>query len=279
MPALDSLQRAYQFLLRHAKSQKPFSPAELGAAAGWENSTPRTYLAKQLKSVVDGGRGAFRVKRNFVHLREEHFLRRTSQKEYILPTYVRTSFDSVLCYEFLMPLTREDLLRQALDRLFFKDTLIDQIKLVGLDSFKAQQQRKPNQSDDEYATVIASLVAKYFGGYSMTHVNGRYRVKDLLTQNLAIGERYVIDETTAIVRFIIPLSRTSTQHGEIFDPRQQRRESTEAVSNEVSLIRALFFTIFAEVVVHSVQGEDEIWLLETLEGAQRLYKWEVVAYD
>ena len=46
-----------------------------------------------------------------------------------------------------------------------------------------------------------------------------------------------------------------------------------ATHEEVRLIRALFFEFFAEAVVHMVDGEDEIWLLET-GPARGLYVWE-----
>ncbi len=272
----DGQRRAYAFLLRFAKNQKTFTAKEFGDATGWAGDTPRTYLGKQLKSVVTReGKDTFKVRRSFIHLREEQFLKRTSQKESILPSYVRTSYDSVLTYEFLMPLTREDLLRQALDRLFYLDTLTEQIKLLGLDEFKDVIQRRSSYTDDQYAAHVASRVSEHFGGYSITHVSGRYRVESLLTQKDAIGKRYVIDETTALVRFIVPLKTTSSRHAPIFNPRTQRRDSNESVASEVTLIRTIFFTIFAEVVVHSVQGEDEIWLLETLDGVHRLYKWEI----
>ena len=272
----EGQRKAYDFLLRYAKSQEQFTAEELGKEVGWEGTTPTTNLGKQYKSVVQKQQGRYRVKREFIHLNKEDFVRRTSQKENILPSYVRTSHDSVLLYEFLMPLTREDLLKQSLDRLFFKDTLVEQLRALGLDSFNTILPRTPNETDDRYAIRIAAKVADYFGGYSITHASGRFRADDLRTQADAVGKRYIIDETTAVVRFIIPLKTTKTAHSPIFNPATTGHGHDEdATRTEVAMVRTLFFTIFAEVVVHSVQGEDEIWLLEAFNGHQRLYKWSV----
>jgi len=279
MAADDNQRKAYAFLLRHARSQKQFTAKELGDAVGWAGSTPGTNLGKQLRSVVERSGDRYRVKRNFIHLKEDDFVKRTSQKENILPSYVRTSYDSVLIYEFLMPLTREDLLRQALDRLFFRDTLEEQLSLLGVSTFHSVIPQKESETPEQYARRVAEKVSEYFGGYSITHVSGRFRVRDLLDQSDAVGKRYIIDETTAVVRFIIPLERTATRHEQVFDPALSRRDGKEIVGSEVSLIRTLFFTVFAEVVVHSVQGEDQIWLLEALDGYQRLYKWKVESLE
>lgn len=271
----DGQRRTYGFLLDHARSQELFTPGQLGDAVGWTGTTPNTYLGKQLKSVVEKVGAKYRVRRNFIYLKEDEFVKRTSQKESILPSYVRTSHDSVLTYEFLMPLTREDLLRQGLDRLFFKDTLEEQLNLLDLDAFEEVIPRIANEAPEGYARRIARKVSKYFGGYSITHVSGRFRVCDLISQAEAVGKRYIIDETTAMVRFIIPLDAASRIHDQVFCPTRTPVNAEGDVTEEVTLIRALFFTIFAEVVVHSVQGEDQIWLLETLHGHQRLYTWEV----
>ncbi len=277
----EKQRKAYRFLLRHAESQKTFTPQELGSETGWTGKTPATNLAKQFKSVVESpSRGHYRVKRHFIHLAEEDFIKRTSQKEKILPSYTRTSYDSVLLYEFLMPLTREDLLRQGLDRLFFKDTLERQLTLLGTDAFESVIPRGKTISDEAYIGKVADKVAEYFGGYSILHASGRFRADDLMTQQDAVGKRYIIDETTAIVRFIIPLKASARSHRHIFDPAVENpTNQDENLTAEVKLVRTLFFTVFAEVVVHSVQGEDEIWLIEGLNGSQRLYKWETKDQD
>lgn len=277
---MADLARAYAFLLERARDQRDFTESDLAKASGWTRTTPRTYLSKQLRSVIQRlGRGRFRVKRNFIHLTRNDFIKRVSQKEVILPSYTRWAYAYVVNYEFLMPLTREALLRAALDSLFYKNTLEDKICLVGLERFVDAIPKKTGETDQAYAARVARKVSDYFGGYSVTHVNGRFRAADLTTQQNAIGERYIIDETTAVVRFVVPLEEGKTCQGESFRPMSHQEVDQSGLSAEISLVRTLFFNIFAEVVVHSVQGEDQIWLLETFAGNQRLYQWRVDSCD
>jgi hypothetical protein len=101
---------------------------------------------------------------------------------------------------------------------------------------------------------------------------------------LAREGRYLVDETTAVVRFIIECDSTRTGYEPHTRPARQALDgaaSTTAGSGragtqvEQRLIRAPFFELFAEAVAHMVEGEDEIWLLEN--GAERrLYVWERV---
>lgn len=271
-----SLVAAYKFFLDHAKTQGAFTAEDLGAATSWSGSTPNTYLSKQVKSVVKRiAPGKFQVKKSFVNMAQDTFLQRVSQKENILPSYKRACYDSVLTYEFLMPLTREELLKESLDRLLYKDALEEQIELVGYCVFATVMPKDSCESEKTYCSRVAKRIGDYFGGYSITHVSGRFRIQDLLPKQQAIHTRYVIDETTALVRFIVPLLTSETKHGEIFSENNPAHIDPNKLDDEVRLVRRLFFHIFAEVVVHSVQGEDEIWLLETLNGQHKLYKWEV----
>jgi hypothetical protein len=43
----------------------------------------------------------------------------------------RRAYASVTCFESLLPLTRQDKLRAALDRLFYKDTILERIQEIG----------------------------------------------------------------------------------------------------------------------------------------------------
>ncbi len=277
---MADLNAAYDFLLERAMDQKEFQKEELGEAAGWAGKTPGTYLSKQLRSVVERkGTGRYRVKLNFLHMQRADFVDRVSQKEVILPSYTRWAYNHVVNYEFLMPLTREGVLRSALDNLFYRDTLEQLIHLQGLQRFEQVIHPKSGETEEAYCSRVARKVADYFSGYSISHVSGRFRADSLITQIEAVGKRYIVDETTALVRFIIPLQEGRTHQGELFHPMSFAESDSGSLSEEISLIRTLFFNIFAEVVVHSVQGEDEIWLIETTTGKQKLYKWEVDPCD
>ena len=95
----------------------------------------------------------------------------------------------------------------------------------------------------------------------------------MLTEN----QRYLVDETTAVVRFIVPLHRSrDTRDGDFLSAvvsRASANELDEPVHGELEQVRWAFFQLFAEAVVRTVKGEDEVWLLES--GPEnRLYVWE-----
>ncbi|GMV93798.1 MAG: hypothetical protein AMXMBFR82_35760 [Candidatus Hydrogenedentota bacterium] len=146
---MADLNKAYDFLLARSKDQAVFTKTQLGGIAGWTGTSPGTYLSKQLRSVIERlGKGKFRVKKNFIHLPRAEFIKRISQKEIILPSYTRWAFAYVVNYEFLLPLTREALLRAALDKLFYKDTLEGQIQLVGLERFVSAIPKRTSESNE-----------------------------------------------------------------------------------------------------------------------------------
>ena len=201
------------------------------------------------------------------------------------PIYRHVRYDDVVSYEFLLPLTREDHLRQALDSLFYSDAIARRLHQIGLDRLAEIVPRDPLVSDDDYVAALLAIVAQRFVGYSISHVSGRYRAAGLMSRReagefLANEGRYLVDETTAVVRFIIKCDSTRTDYEPhsrpvrlALDGAATTTAATAAARDEQRLIRALFFELFAEAVVHMVEGEDEIWLLEN--GAERrLYVWE-----
>ena len=94
---------------------------------------------------------------------------------------------------------------------------------------------------------------------------------------LESNERYLIDETTAVVRFIIPLwtTRRLSQEGFASAPIDAQPD-TAPLREELLTIHRLFFALFVEGVAKTVLGEDEIWLLEQFGPLQALYVWERV---
>lgn len=71
----------------------------------------------------------------------------------------------------------------------------------------------------------------------------------------------IIDEATASVRFIVPIASTKHQQEDTFTDSRSAVPQTqvaESAAEEVALIRRLFFGIFVEVVISSIQGEAEI---------------------
>ena len=95
---------------------------------------------------------------------------------------------------------------------------------------------------------------------------------------LAKGQRYLVDETTAVVRFIVPLHQSSDAHQEGSEFLQAIAEGPDGSLpqdelSELTQVRRAFFLLFTEAVVRTVKGEDQVWLLES--GPEnRLYVWE-----
>jgi hypothetical protein len=92
------------------------------------------------------------------------------------------------------------------------------------------------------------------------------------------GDRYLIDETTAIVRFIF---RCGKPH-KIAPGRAQDFDIPEPSSNEhagreeADQIRWFFNALFAQSIIQVVNGEAEIWMVES--GMRnRLHFWRVEA--
>lgn len=95
--------------------------------------------------------------------------------------------------------------------MFYRDTIAMRAEDIGLENFESLIARNPGMSDADYLNRICEIVSNKFGGYSVFRVQGRFKVGDLITRNdaglcLANDQPYLIDETTAAVRFIVPCS-------------------------------------------------------------------------
>ncbi len=276
---------AYFFLRAHAQSGLPFTLGELGSATGWKGQTPKTYATKQWEQLLEPqGQDTFLVKPDFTRITHAQFLRRFTQKKPVYSEYGRAVYPHVVVYEFLLPLTRESQLRDALDQLFYTDTISQRIREIGFDNLQSIVSRGSNESDSIYSARIMREIDERFSGYSIVHVHGRFRSAELASMSragdmLATGERYLIDETTAAVRFIVPCTSSRKE----FD--SSYRSVTAAVGQgsllqasdvevEVERIRGMFFNFFVEAVVKTVMGEEEIWLIETTHHGPTLFVWK-----
>jgi hypothetical protein len=264
----DTQRAAHVFLLEHLQSQEPFTIAEFVAATGWDKpGTFKTYLRKQYKGLIENvGGGPFRISdteryrvtesfRKLVAWRK--FKQHVTQVRRVVTNYEPTSSE-VLIYDFLMPLTNEAYLRTTLDALFFKDTILARLKTIPPSDLKPHFNRTPGQSDEDYLATIIKFIEDHFIGYSITHVDGRFRSGRVLTQDEVAayqkrGQRYLIDETTAVTRFIFPY------HDE----------------HELERVRYLFQALFVRSIIQLVNGEEQIWMLES--GPQsRVHIWQAL---
>jgi hypothetical protein len=279
----DKNQRnAFQFLSEHFSSQEPFSQDDLCAVTDWQRKTFPTYWSKHYKTfVVPVGKNRFRVSESFrPFLSWERFREHVTQMRRASSDYSWSVYGNLLVYEFFMPLTHEGALRTTLDALFFKDTLLTKVKALDRKALEQRFPREPEEGDDTYFERLCAWISKRFVGYSVSHVSGRFRAEEIAThQDAALvenqGRRYLIDETTAVVKFIFPFGEPKTVplYAES-DEADAEDEEVPSASKDAKQIDWLFHELFVKSVVQVVNGEAEIWMVES--GLRnRLHIWKV----
>jgi hypothetical protein len=257
---LEGQRRAFQFLASHLQSQETFTKEEFKSATGWlTGKTFVTYWPKHYKPFLEpAGGGRYHVRETFrPYMAWPKFREHVSQTRRVVTDYSPIAFDNVLIYEFYLPLTNETHLRTTLDSLFFRDTLLARLKTVGFDSMRARFAVRDSETQEAYFERILDFIEQTFVGYSIFHVSGRFRAEKLSTQEQVAeiqkqGRRYLIDETTAVARFIFPCKDNS----------------------EADRIRYLFETLFVRSIIQLVNGEDEIWMVES-GSRNRVHVWRV----
>lgn len=245
----DSTQRAaYRFFVEHLQSLEPFTKEDLQNATGWSEGALETYWSKQFKGFLENVSGdKWRLRENFRRfIPFKKFRSLVTQVKTVPPTYAPVVFDDVVIYEFYMPLAHENALRVTLDSLFYKDAILPRLGRIGVAELAKRFPRGTILLDDQYLEqVVCRFVGSKFSGYSIYHVDGRFRNGGLLSQDQAAamqkaGQRYLIDETTAVTRFVFPCS-----------------------GDEPEKVRFLFERLFLNAITEQVSGEDEIWVVES----------------
>jgi hypothetical protein len=266
---LKNQKDAFDFFREHFREDKPFTSSDfLKHVPGWKWKSVSTYWSKQFEPFlsrvppISRGKRAqanqqWRVTEVFLIVGTwPKFRRHVSQKRHLTFEYSHSTYETVLVFEFFLPLTNETALRNALDALFYRDTLQKKLLALGLIALKSQFKPKPDENDNAYLDRLIAWLGKHFRGYSIGHVNGRFRAEDQprTMQDAAgiqeRGGRYLIDETTAVTRFIFPCENQS-----------------EAIA-----VSWFFHRLFVESV-SQVAGEAEIWMIESGTGNPRLHVW------
>lgn len=263
MPGLENQESAFGFFCDYLESQDVFGKDDLQAATDWSDSALSTYWSKQFRPFVrQVGTGQYRVTEAFRPFSTwDRFRQHVTQVRRVTYTdYKYSPYDSVLVYEFFMPLTNEAALRGTLDALFYKDTILSKLRSCEMTDLEAQHERESGENDEAYLDRLCDWVAQRFLGYSISHVSGRFRSERLCTREEAAeiekSRRYLIDETTAVTRFIFPCEH----------------------AQEADQVRWYFHTLFVKNIIEVVNGEDEIWMVES--GMQnRLHIWRVEDED
>ncbi len=155
-----------------------------------------------------------------------------------------------------MPLTHETELRTTLDNLFYEDTLLRKLRAIQPSDLNSRFTRLSDQSEEDYLNQIMDLIGAHFVGYSISHVDGRFRAIGILAYDevaalLKSERRYLIDETTAVTRFIFPYS----------------------TDEELEKLRFLFHELFVKSMISLAKSEQQVWMLES--GPEhRVHIWQ-----
>ena len=273
MNGQDNQRRTYEFLSEKFNSQDIFSKEEFKEATGFTESSFNTYWPKQFKTLLINEGGYYRVSEAFRRVESwAKFQKHVTQTRKIATDYSTFTFDNVVLFEFFMPLTNEGHLRSSLDALFYKDSVQSRLSTVPIDVLREKFSSNGTESDDEVIETICELVSNTFGGYSIAHVNGRYRAdvlkyrKEVLESEEYYTEPYLVDETTAVVKFIFPVGKAVEQQylpsTYSFEDIQATVQNSAAVEH-ANKVRWLFYTLFVQSIVQVINGEDEIWMLES----------------
>ncbi|MCY3820907.1 MAG: hypothetical protein OXH52_16360 [Gammaproteobacteria bacterium] len=222
-----------------------------------------TYWSKQLKPfVVAVGGDRYRVSEGFrPFMTWKKFQRHVSQNRLVAADYRKREFRYPVVFEFFMPLTNETALRTTLDTLFFRENIEAKLRAIEIAEMAGHFSRPADEGDEAYLQRAASWIADHFGGYSIYHVEGRFRAWKLATHDEAMerekqGYRYLVDETTAVTRFIFPCEE----------------------KHEAALVRYFFDALFARSIIQLINAEDEIWMVESGDE-HRVHSWRVDEAD
>ena len=92
----NKLQKAFDFLVQHGKSGKPFKLEELIKASGWTQGTAKIYLSKKSSDLVEKRNGVYHVTPEILRVRYEDFKDLYRQKQRLFTDYARKTSQKVL---------------------------------------------------------------------------------------------------------------------------------------------------------------------------------------
>ena len=271
----SNIKRAFDFLIEHTQERKPFSVEQFSAETEWNIDETQEHIKTRLSDLVYEEGGEYFAKPEILRVRLDDFKELLHQKKRLFADYVLEVSPSILIYEFFMPLSREDRLREALDNLFYRDTIEQRIQEIGISRIRDGLELSSDYSEVKIRELVFDFMESTIGGYSIYMVNGRYRAdrlasrEEVITRPFAYGP-YIVDETTAIVRFILPIETDAEkfEYGKILEPASKVKDTEK----RAELMSWLFLNFFAEALIRVVQKEDEIWLLESgMRSA--FYRW------
>ena len=256
------IEKCFDYLRINAGSEITFEA--LKTYTSWTDKNLHTNISKRIGEFlintsvrsVPKYKRTYMVNRNILNVNKDEFYDLFRQKNHIFSTYECQEHKIVRIFDFYLPLSNENLLRKNLDDLFFKDTLSSRLKAINIDELLPIYTREVGETDDKYYDRLTNHASDLLWGYSISHVSGRYRTSDILSKVDAAqktGKAYLIDETTAIVKFIFPHE----------DGKEDYHER----------LGSLFKILFVKAITESTPNEDEIWLLES-KGSTTLHNYK-----
>ena len=271
----SNIKRAFDFLIEHAQERKPFSVEQFSTENGWSIAETEEHIDTRLSDLVYEEGEQYFAKPEILRVRLDDFKELLHQKKRLFANYVLEVSPSILIYEFFMPLSREDRLREALDNLFYRDTIEQRIQEIGNARIRDGLKLSSDYSEDKIRQLVFDFMESTIGGYSIYMVNGRYRAdrlasrEEVVTRPFGYGP-YIVDETTAIVRFILPVETDAGkfEYGKIIEPASKAIDTMK----RAELMSWLFLNLLAEALIRVVQKEGEIWLLESGKRSA-FYRW------
>ena len=275
MEKINSIRQAFDFLVEHAQAGKLFSIEQLSTETGWDIGETQENILVRLSDLIEKKGDKYYANPQILRVRLDDFKELLYQKKRLFTDYTLEVSPSILMYEFFMPLAREDRLREALDNLFYRDAIEQRILEIGIPKIREGLKLSADYSEKEIHQYVFDFIENTIGGYSIYLVNGRYRADTLdsrgevVTRPFAYGP-YIVEETTAIVRFILPVETDAGkfEFGKILEPASDSIDPKE----RADIVSWLFLNFFAEAIIRVVKKEDEIWLLESgMRSA--FYRW------
>jgi hypothetical protein len=261
-PLSPDVRLIHAFLKARYASLAPFTKADLKRRVRGKAAFD-TYWNKKIETLlIESGEGSYRVSEAFrrVYARDA-FAAHFSQTTTLTAAY-RAVESRFVSFQFFLPLAHEGALRETLDSLFYSDRLLRRLKILDARRLEAHFGSRPREGKAAFYDRVLREIAGIFKGYSVGHVDGRFRGAPLLGFAEAQrridkeGLRYLYDETSAVIRFVVPLG-------------PEGDESPQAAEER---IRWIFREIFVQAMLERINGEAEVWLLE--EGVKSaLYRW------
>jgi hypothetical protein len=271
----DNQRKIHRFLCKHFKSQKSFTRSELFEGTTYKKASQNTYWSKQISQLVkEDTKGKYKVGRRFGLFQNWKKFQKgiVSQTLEVDAKWKHESFKAVLNFEFFLPLAHEVLLRKLLDDIFYRDSLRILFETIDRNELKKRFAARKGETYPKYLQRLSKWVSKKFGGYSITHVSGRFRAQDLMTRekaarSTASGDPYLIDETSAVVRFIVTCDEGVQDSWESSDIQISEETLREALN-----IRWFFYELFVKSMLEVVRDEQQLWMVES--GVfRRLHVW------